>query len=210
MSCDALALKPSVEVKPTTLIGMDVSDFNFTENLLTSPISFSDAFNQFIHGHWEDVIHDTFMFQMQPLNPDLSFLVIHPQPNLMEKQEGSRGVADSLKIKSGKACITMGDFVADCDNGFDEGHDRQPTANLARLLEFQGIPGFQQYRAISEVLHFLKWVRYRILKDKFIVVRIDTPSAIPDLSVLKGFLSGDIRPIAFSDGPIPQCMIHSQ
>jgi hypothetical protein len=77
------------------------------------------------------VIHAAFVFQIQPLSPDLPCLVVYAQPKPDGKATREQlTLRKDFKGMSGKARIAIGAFVTDGHNGFDEAHDTQHRANL--------------------------------------------------------------------------------
>jgi hypothetical protein len=61
------------------MVGMDLTDSDFDYHLFESLTSSSAAFLEFVHGHWDYVIHPGFVFQLQPLYPNLPPLMIYAE-----------------------------------------------------------------------------------------------------------------------------------
>jgi hypothetical protein len=76
---DALACKPAVEVTSRGLRGLDDSDFDFDCGLFESLLSSPTAFLDFVHTHWDRVLHAAFVVQIQPLDPDLEPFIVYAQ-----------------------------------------------------------------------------------------------------------------------------------
>jgi hypothetical protein len=76
LACDALACNPSVEVAAGGLTSVDESDFDLFESLPASRKRLLD----FVKTHWNQVLHAAFVFQVQPLDPNLRPLTTLAQP----------------------------------------------------------------------------------------------------------------------------------
>jgi hypothetical protein len=71
LTCDALACKLSVEVTAGGLTEIDVSDVHFDCDWFNSLLASRKGFRDFVKTHWDRVLHAVFVFQVQPLDPDL-------------------------------------------------------------------------------------------------------------------------------------------
>jgi hypothetical protein len=80
LACDALACKSSVEMTAGGLKDIDVSDFDFDCELFGSLLVSRKGFLDFAKTRWDRVLHAAFVFQVQPLNPDLRPFIALAQP----------------------------------------------------------------------------------------------------------------------------------
>jgi hypothetical protein len=80
MPCDALACKPRVEVTTRGLKGINVSDFDFDCDLVDSLLASCKGFLDFLKTHWDGILHAAFVFQVQPLGPDLRPFIALARP----------------------------------------------------------------------------------------------------------------------------------
>jgi hypothetical protein len=69
-----------VEVTDGRLTGLDVTQFEFNYDLVESLTSSSEAFNEFVAGHWDSVFQAAFVYQLQPLDPDLETCILFADP----------------------------------------------------------------------------------------------------------------------------------
>jgi hypothetical protein len=126
LPCDALVFNPAVEVTPAGITGLNACDFVFNFDLLESLTSSSESFREFVEGHWDKVIQSAFVFQVQPLNPELSPFVIHAYPAVDGKARHSQvELPKSLKVVCRQQRITIGAFTTDGDAGYDITHNQQ-------------------------------------------------------------------------------------
>jgi hypothetical protein len=201
LACDALACKPSVEVTSGRLTGIDVSDFEFDDELFERILSSSQAFMDFVHTNWEAVLHAVFVFQIQPLDPELEPFIVYAQPRVDGKaREDHERLLQDLKLLCGKERITIGAFATDGDSGYDPLHERQHAWNLKQFeKDALLMPDKQHYHPISDILHALKRARYRMLKKPPMVVGLTTDSQELDLERLVLLLADDLPAVVFSD-----------
>jgi hypothetical protein len=80
LACDALACKPSVEVTAGRLKGIDVSDLEIDCDLFDSFLASRKGFLDFLKTHPDGVLHAAFIFQVQPLDPELRPFITLAQP----------------------------------------------------------------------------------------------------------------------------------
>jgi hypothetical protein len=179
LACDALACKRDVEVTARGFKGLDASDFDFDGELFESLLSSRKAFLDFVKTHWDRVLHAAFVFQIQPLDPDLPAFLVYAQAAADGKaREAHARLLSDLKVVCGKERFAIGAFGADGDSWYDPLAEVQSTYNL-RLFEEAPwmMPGKQHYFPIPDILHLLKRARYRMLKKTPMVVGLDISSA---------------------------------
>jgi hypothetical protein len=167
-----------VEVTSRGLKGLDVRDFDFDCELFESLLSSSTAFLDFIHTHWDRVLHAAFVFQIQPLDPDLEPFIVyaHPAADGKAREDHVRLLQD-LKVVCGKERITIGAFAPDGDSGYDPLHEDQFALNIKSFENNPTVmPEKQHYHPISDILHALKRARYRMLKNPPMAVGLDIDS----------------------------------
>jgi hypothetical protein len=203
LACDALGFKPSVEVTPDGVTGLDVNDFDFNYDLLESLTSSAESFREFVEGNWDKVIESAFVFQIQPLNPNLSPFVVYAQPKVDGKARHEQvELLKSLKVLCGQQRITIGAFATDGDARYDVVHNQQSEHNLREFEKTFDTPCTRKYRAISDVMHMLKRARYRMLKTPPMAIGLNISDPTLELPALKMLFLGVLPPVVFCDDPI--------
>jgi hypothetical protein len=204
LACDALACKPSAEVTARGLKGLDASDFDFDSELFESLLSSPKAFLEFVNTNWDRILHAAFVFQIQPLDPDLRPFLVYAQPAADGKaRERHAKLLSDLKVICGRERITIGAFATDGDSGYDPLHETQSKWNIDLFEQNPAeTPDKRPYHPISDILHLLKRARYRMLKKLAMVVGLDINSPELNLERLVRLLGDDLPAIVFSDDPI--------
>jgi hypothetical protein len=158
LACDALACKPSVEMTAGGLKGIDVSDFDFNCDFFDSLLTSRKGSLDFVKTQWDRVVHAVFVFQVQPLDPDLPSFIALAQPAADGKaREQHAQLLQDLKVICGKECITSCAFATDGDSGSDSVHETQAQGNLELFKKSElKMPRKQYYRAIFDPLYLLK------------------------------------------------------
>jgi hypothetical protein len=204
LACDALACKDSVKVTAGELRGIDESDFDFdselSESLLVSPKAFLD----FVKAHWDRLLHPVFVFQIQPLDPEFRLLLVFAQPAADGKaREQHSQLLQALKVVCERERITIGALATDGDSGYDEVHEMQARWNLELFITNPvEMLSKWHYRALSDHLHILKRVWYRILKEPSMVAGLERSPPELSLSRLVRLLGDDLQAVVFSDDPV--------
>jgi hypothetical protein len=182
---------------------LDVTDFDFTYDLLESLTQSSQTFLDCVQGNWDRVVHAAFVFQLQPVNPDLPSCVIYAQPAPDgTSRDAQVSLLKNLEILCGRCRVTIGAFVTDGDSGYDQVHEIQGRQDVEAFERTRKIPCTQKDRAISDVLHLLKRARYRMLKSPSMVVGISAETKELNLPELKRLLIGDLPAVVLCDEPI--------
>jgi hypothetical protein len=131
LACGALACAPTAEVNPQGLAGLDVSDLDLSYDLLEPLTSSSEAFQEFVGQHWDQVFHSAFVYQVQPLDPELEPFVTFAQPTRDGKAMNPQiGTLQTLREKCSDHRMTIGAFATDGDPGYDTIHDVQSKLNV--------------------------------------------------------------------------------
>jgi hypothetical protein len=150
---------------------LDVTDFDFNDDVLESFTQSCQAFLDFVQGHWDRVVRAAFVVQLQPVNPDLPSSVMSAQPPPDGKARDAQvSLLKNLKILCERCRLTIGAFVTDGDSGSDQVHEIQGPQYGEAFDRTHDIPCTQKYRAISDVLHLLKRARHRMFKSPSMVV----------------------------------------
>jgi hypothetical protein len=107
--CDALPWKPSVEETTRSLKDISVSDSGFDCDLFDSLLASRKGFFDFVKTCWYQVLHAAFVFQVQPLGPDLRPFIALAQPAADRKARKQHAqLLQDLKVIRESERITTG------------------------------------------------------------------------------------------------------
>jgi hypothetical protein len=203
IACDALAFKPDVAVTGETLSGIDLTHLEFNYDLLESLTASSEAFHEFVAGNWDSVFQAAFVYQLQPLDPniDTCILYAHPAPDGKARLP-DLAMMGVIKEICRKQHMTVGAFATDADPGYDPAHNSAHATNVKVFKTTYDVPRTQKFRAISDILHILKRARYWMLKNPQMVVGLDSTARSLDVQVLRDLFRGDLPAIVFCDDKI--------
>jgi hypothetical protein len=203
IASDALAFRPSVEVTNEKLTGVDLTDLEFDGDVLQELTSSSTAFADFVSVHWKSILHAAFVYQLQPLDPNLDtcVLFVHGAP---DGKARARELAMLKQIKeiASRKHVTIGAFATDGDSGYDPKHTKNFEANMDVLKKTHNLPTTQKFRSLSDILHALKRARYRMLSDPPMVVGLLATDQMLDVQILRDLFRGDLPAIVFCNDPI--------
>jgi hypothetical protein len=117
------------------LKGIDVSDFNFDCDLSDSLVASCKRLSDFVKTHWDPVLHAAFVFQVQPLDPDLRPFIALAQPAADGNAREQRALLlQDLTVIYGRERFAIGDFVTDGDSGYDPVHKTKTRWNCSRRM----------------------------------------------------------------------------
>jgi hypothetical protein len=172
-----------VEVSADGLVGLDVDNFDFDNDLLESITTLSKAFLEFLDGYWDDILHADFVEQVQTLHPNLQPFLVFAQPLKNGKARVEQvEMLHRLKRVCGRERITIGGFATDGDSGYDSLHENQLHLNLVFCVKNPlEMPHKRGRQSISDVLHLLKRAPYRMLKNPPMAIVLDVTS--PELNL---------------------------
>jgi hypothetical protein len=194
----------SAEVTAGGLRGINASGFDFDSELSESLLASPKALLDFVKMHCDRVRHAVFVFEIQPLDPGFRpFLIFSPPAADGKAREQHGQPLQELKVVCGRECITIGAFATDGDSGYDEVHEMQARWNLKLFITNPvEMPSKRHYRELSDLLHILKRIRYRMLKEPPMVVGLEASSPELSLSRLVRLLGDDLPAVLFSDDPV--------
>jgi hypothetical protein len=105
-------------VNSQPLAGLDVNDLDSFSHLLESLISSSVIFQEFVGQFWDQVLHSAFVYQVQPLDPELEPFIIFAQPARGGKARDAQiGTLQALRERYSHHRMTTGAFPTDGDLG---------------------------------------------------------------------------------------------
>jgi hypothetical protein len=184
---------------------MDLTCLEFNYDLLESVTSSSEAFDEFVSGHWDSVFQAAFVYQLQPLDRSLeTFILLAHRTADGKARPPDLGLLNTIKeiCLMSKDHMTVGAFPTDADPGYDPAHDRAHATNVKVFKSTFNMPTTQRFRAVSDILHILKRARYWMLKNRPMVVGLDRTTPALDVQVLHELFRGHLLAIVFSDEPI--------
>jgi hypothetical protein len=192
-----------VEVTDTELKGLDLTNFEFNYDLLESLTASGEAFREFVDGHWKNVLQAAFVYQLQPLDPNLEtcILFVHAAPDGKARKNELDTLLRIRDICS-RQHLTVGAFATDADSGYDPAHEKFHAELATYFHKGFDVPLLQKFRPISDILHILKRARYWMLKNPPMVIGMDPTAPALDVQVLRDLFRGDLPSIVFCDDPI--------
>jgi hypothetical protein len=75
-SVGGICFRPEVVVSDTGIVGMDLTTLSVRENFCRVLTQDRETFLSFVRGGWDGAFHAAFVYQLQPLEPDLPCLVL--------------------------------------------------------------------------------------------------------------------------------------
>lgn len=205
LSVDALCFRPEISVSPNG----DVTGIqNFIHDDRTDIFqTFSEDPEQFVlflQENWKDALAAAFVFQLQPLSPDLPNLIIHIMPHIHGKASVDQVLnLDYFRDILKRNKITIKGYAFDGDSAYSKLHEKYFYHYAERVFvadnAFSVSPN-DHLRIISDPLHIFKRVRYRLLKIRSgiaILSGFSTDSPKIDLAAIQQTLK--LAPVVFLD-----------
>ena len=171
LSVDALFFKPDVTIKEGNIIeGMELSDIEKARLPKNTAKLFTDnpsLFSEFVVSNFKKVLKAAFVFQLQPYDIRFKVCVVYIKEdtsgkscddivhNLFEIRETAKN--HNINIKS---------FAFDGDTAYSTLHDKYYKSYInAAIKHGIIITRTNTVRAVSDFLHLIKRLRYRLLKN---------------------------------------------
>ena len=169
LAVDAICFTPDVKItNDSEVYGIDLNeefDFYKEHKIYKSLSEDIGRLETFIKLNWEKVIKSAFVFQVQPYDIRLKPFVIHvfPTPN----GKGSDiiiSLLDKIRQDLKKWRINIRSFAFDGDNSYLELHRAFYESYIHKAIETERINYYKtNLRIVSDYLHILKRLRYRLL-----------------------------------------------
>jgi hypothetical protein len=202
LAVDAVAFKPEVVVSPGSIQGIDVSELiaGDMDSLIEDMLGSREKFLDFVNRNWNDVIQAAFIWQIQPLDPDVKPLVFYAQTSRDGKARQEHIDMIEVLVREGfRRHVTLSIVAADGDNGYNHLHDQQYEWHLRNCPWPFGPVLIRRRRLMCDPLHLLKRVRYRMLKGTAMVLGFHDSAPRLDLEAIKELLKDLLPPVVFSD-----------
>jgi hypothetical protein len=151
---------------------LDQTDILLDKHFIWSLAESSPVFREFVAQNWGQVHKAVFAGLLQPLNPEISSLVLYVTFGANGQAE-----AEDLEIRTArrKLCtqkhIPQGIFTADGDAQYGQTHSIQESFNGIIFDILEVTPTTRKIRIVCDLFHILKRARYRRAKPIPIVVR---------------------------------------
>lgn len=172
LSVDALFFNPEVKISPKNEIdGMLLSEHDICKLPLNAADLFNsnpDLFESFLRFYHKKIIRSGFVFQIQPYSTIYPTFVVHIIPSPTGK--GNENIVESLKnikVISKKYKILIQTFAFDGDKCFNILHQLYFNSYFNFILKnstFKLIHKSKTMRVVTDGLHLLKRLRYRLFK----------------------------------------------
>ena len=172
LAVDALYFKPDFKITEDDCI----SGMAFTNELKSSLPngSFShfdqtpSALQAFLELNWDKIIKAGFVFQIQPYSVKYKPFVVHIMPSANGKAtEEVINLLDKIREISMKRRIVVKSYAFDGDNAYKQLHLMYFESYIKKVIETNKISETNTHalRVVSDYLHLLKRLRYRLLSS---------------------------------------------
>ena len=202
---DALYFTPEASIsKSEEISGMTFSEKEMTEmpkNLVKNIIKKPILFEAFVSRYFKKVIKAAFVFQLQPFDQKYQNCVLHIKPTTDGKAYSD--IVDVLKFirKTLRDInIEVFSFAFDGDSAYTDLHNNYYNSYIFPTLSKREInPKTKVFRVVSDFLHIIKRLRYRIL-GSIVHASFKMSGIAIDISELKSVL--DFLPsVVFNNEP---------
>lgn len=174
LSVDAICFKPDVYIQSDNSVYGTSSPFNLSSQEVDILSQNTDYFAEFVSQHWDEVLTAAFVYQLQPLSGNFSNFIAFIQP-------ASNGKAGSTQVETlnaireicSKNKVTIKVFSFDGDNGYMAFHNEYFDGYCRRFeksLHIIDASPKHKLRIISDPLHILKRVRYRLVQNGDLII----------------------------------------
>ena len=202
LAVDAISFKPNILVDEngsvTGIRGVTHVDEKQVKNFLNC-----DIWESFIKNNFSNLITSAFVYQIQPFDDTISNCVVYIQPTTNGKANKEQiDILMNIREISKNSKIVVKVFSFDGDTGYSELHNFYINQWIIKCLDSNHIfecANFHSLRICSDLLHILKRMRYRIVKnyDK-IAIGFDSEKKFNYLS-LKDLLKHKVPSVVFSN-----------
>ena len=148
-------------------------------------------FEEFIRKNYQKSYSVGFVYQLQPLCGEFKNIVIHIQPAINGKATQKQiETLSYIRNIMKNVHINIKGFAFDGDNAYFILHTKYFNYYIHSLLNSNNIIDTirNHLRIISDPLHILKRVRYRLLSEKPILVSFNTDNSIIDIKLIQNQL----------------------
>lgn len=182
LAVDAASVNPAVTLlKNYTIKGL--IETNENDELFLTPGGITiQLFENWLKNHSKLIVDSMFLFNVQPLNPDLNSFIIHIYPTNGGK--GKKVIIDILKnltIALKKFNINTISYAADGDSIFSQLHLKNIKNHIINNIFYTSITSSSPL-IISDPLHLLKRARYHLIPQIYnksqILSLLDLPSMV--------------------------------
>ena len=170
LAVDAICFYPDVKItKNSEIYGLEYDELmqKFTpNNLYTLFTENPEVLEKFINLNYESMIKSAFVFQIQPYNVEMKPFIVHVLPTANGKaNEATISILHQIREEVKKRRINIKSYAFDGDNAYLELHKMYYESYIHSVLEKEtiNIKKTQVIRTVSDYLHLLKRLRYRLL-----------------------------------------------
>ena len=191
LAVDAICFKPFVSIASNGNINGIQINSEKKSNLFQKFSLNPRKFEKFIQKNFNNSYSVGFAYQLQPLFNEFKNIVVHIQPAISGKAstkqiETLHYIREILK----NVHITVKGYAFDGDNTYHTLHSKYFNYYIHMLINSNHICETIKchLRIISDPLHILKRVRYRLLSGKQIIIGFQTENSVIDLNLLQSQL----------------------
>lgn len=170
LSVDAICFTPNVKITNDSQIygiQIDPKIEKFTPNNIYKLFTEDpETFEKFINLNYENLIKAAFVFQIQPYHVDLKPFIVHIHPTVNGKANaGIIEILHQIREIVKNRHINIKSLAFDGDNAYLELHRMYYESYIHSAIkkEMINVKKTQVIRIVSDYLHILKRLRYRLL-----------------------------------------------
>ena len=172
LAVDAICFSADVKITENCEvygIEIDESMQKFTpDNLFSLFTENPDVLEKFINLNYESMIKSAFVFQIQPYNIKMKPFIVHIYPSANGKaNETIVSILSKIREEVKKRRINIKSYAFDGDNAYLELHKIYYESYIHSIIQKEtiNIKKTQVIRTVSDYLHILKRLRYRLLNS---------------------------------------------
>ena len=167
LGVDAASVNPAVTIFNDQSIKGLVNNYESKDKFFTQGSVTLQLFEEWLKNNSKLMVNSMFLFNVQPLNPNLNSFIIHIHPSNCGKGEKLIiQILNNLKDQLKKFDINTVAFAADGDSVFRPMHVQNIKDHIINNILYTSISSSQTL-IISDPLHLLKRARYHLVPDTF-------------------------------------------
>ncbi|KAK8837685.1 hypothetical protein M9Y10_036220 [Tritrichomonas musculus] len=163
LAVDACSLNPAVSLFSNGSITGLIHEYQMDKELLSQASTTISVFEKWISNHSKTIVDSYFVFQVQPLRPNLNSFILHIEPS-----KGGNANNQTLFILKKlakilqKVKITVVSFSSDGDDFASASHDNNIKKHYKKF-QYNCSPNTTEPLFLSDPLHIFKRVRYHFI-----------------------------------------------
>ena len=185
LGVDAASVNPAVTIFNDQSIKGLVNNYESKDKFFTQGSVTLQLFEEWLKNNSKLMVNSMFLFNIQPLNPNLNSFIIHIHPSNCGKGEKLIiQILNNLKDQLKKFDINTVAFAADGDSIFRPMHVQNINDHIINSIFYTSISSSQTL-IISDLLHLLKRARYHLVPDIFDTNQFISLLNLPSMTMRK-------------------------